>query len=108
MNGIYTAAASSKTTYAFKAPALFLALSSSLTGCTSDSSAVLMHQAWRGHASLETSATLRYSAIAKRPFVPKTDLGRSLAELRSRILKAGGARPAAVLLAEIKEQRGES
>lgn len=110
MNGSYIALAGSKATSARAIPALVLALTSGLAAAHPDCNVIAQAhaQAWRGHTALQTIGTVKYSTAAVTTFVPKTELGRTLHELRKKILQAGHARPAAALLAELREQRGEA
>lgn len=107
MNGSYVSLAGLRGTAPFAIPALFLALSGGPPAISVDQASSSGQLGWRTAASSQTVQTKRFSPGAVKAFVPKTAMGKSLHELRKKILQAGGARPASSLLAEIREQRGE-
>jgi hypothetical protein len=107
MSSSYVSLAGRSGTAPFAISALCLALSGSNAICV-DHLDTPGQLGWKVAASSPTIQTRKFSTGTVREFVPRTAMGKSLQELRQRILQGGGARPAAVLLAEIREHRGEA
>lgn len=63
--------------------------------------------AWRVVDGSQTVVRTKMKVAPRTPLMPKTQMARDLAALRARIVAAGATKPAAALLAEIQELRGE-